>query len=559
MDRGDLQRASSQSLRHGRHRLSAPLPYNPPAAAETAMFDFLLNPYPNLLLAALAGAAAVALLLPWLLARRGQRERTAARIACEPELATLRAERAAALEHGQALERRLASSERELAERRERLDRLSDERADLAARAERVPLLEQQLRALEGRLDAERRSREEQEVRAARLDASLREQQRSHGEKLDLLTQAEQRLRDSFQTLAQQILEERAKHFGEQSQQQIGGLVEPLKQQLKEFREAVTQTYANEQRERGMLANEIQTLKQLNQQISSDAINLTRALRGDNKSQGAWGEMVLERILEASGLQAGREYQTQASVSDGDGGRARPDVIVRLPDDKDLVIDAKCSLVAYERFCNADDEASRALALREHLVSLRRHVDGLSARGYNDLPGLRTLDFVLLFIPVEAAFIEAVRADPELYAYALGRNVSLVSPSTLLATLRTVAHLWQIERRNLNAMEIADRAAKLHDNFVSLVGELDDIGRLLSRAQQAQAGALRRITEGGKGSVILQVRHLAELGAPVRKALPIELLRQAGEGESDGDDDAGDGDGDRSPVEDQPALPVADA
>jgi DNA recombination protein RmuC len=486
----------------------------------------------NLILAAVAGAMIVALLLPWLLARRGHRERSAVQAVADAGTAALRAELASGDQRRQELVARLEASERELIERRERLDRLSDERAGLAARAERVPLLEQRLRQLETQLEAERRTREQQELRAAELDVSLREQARSHGEKLELLTQAETRLRDSFQTLAQQILEERAQRFGEQSQQQIGGLVEPLKAQIKEFREAIAQTYSNEQRERGMLANEIQTLKQLNQQISKDAINLTHALRGETQTQGAWGEMVLERVLEASGLQSGREYETQTSLGDGDGGRARPDVIVRLPDEKDLVIDAKCSLVAYERYCSDGDEAARAIALREHVASVKRHVDGLSARAYADLPGLRTLDFVLLFIPVEAAFIEAVRADVGLYDYALRKNVSLVSPSTLLATLRTVAHLWKIEHRNVNAMEIADRAARLHDNFASLVGELEEVGRQLGKAQQAQGRALKRITEGGNGSIILQVRHLAELGAPVKKALPASLLRQAGEGET---------------------------
>jgi DNA recombination protein RmuC len=471
----------------------------------------------HLILAAVAGVAAVLLLLPWLLARRGTRERDAARVLADASIAAVRVELATEEQRRQELASRLAACERELVERRERLDRLADERAGLAARAERVPLLEQRQRQLEAQLETERRTREQQELRAAELDVSLREQARSHGEKLELLTQAETRLRDSFQTLAQQILEERAQRFGEQSQQQIGGLVEPLKAQIKEFREAIAQTYSNEQRERGMLANEIQTLKQLNQQISKDAINLTNALRGETQTQGAWGEMVLERVLEASGLQSGREYETQTSFGDGDGGRARPDVIVRLPDEKDLVIDAKCSLVAYERYCSEGDEATRAVAIREHVASVRRHVDGLSARGYADLPGLRTLDFVLLFIPVEAAFIEAVRADVGLYDYALRKNVSLVSPSTLLATLRTVAHLWKIEHRNLNAMEIAERAARLHDNFASLVGELEEVGKQLLKAQQAQTRALKRITEGGNGSVILQVRHLAELGAPVKK------------------------------------------
>ncbi len=485
----------------------------------------------NLVMAALAGAALVLLALPALLARRAERERNATRAACEPELATLRAELTAEMQRRDELAERLAHRETELAERTLRLERSNQERAELATRAERIPQLEAQLERLQATLDSERHAREQQERRAAELEIGLREQQRSHAEKLTLLTEAETRLRDSFQNLAQQILEERAQRFGEQSQQQIGGLVEPLKQQLKEFRDAVAQTHAAEQRERGMLAAEIRTLKELNQRISEDAINLTRALRGDTQAQGAWGEMVLERILEASGLQAGREYDTQTSFGDGEGGRARPDVVVRLPDDKDLVIDAKCSLVAYERFCAGADEAERATALRDHVLSIRRHIDGLSARNYTDLPGLRTLDFVLLFMPIEAAFIEAVRADAGLYDYALGKNVSLVSPSTLLATLRTVAHLWKIERRNVNAVDIAQRAAKLHDNFVALAGDLDEIGRQLGRAQQAQANALRRITEGGRGSVILQIRHLAELGAPARKKLPAELLRQAGDGE----------------------------
>ncbi|MFA5683026.1 MAG: DNA recombination protein RmuC [Lysobacteraceae bacterium] len=479
----------------------------------------------------LLGALLMAVLLPSLRAgarRQGYAER-------EPEVQRTKAEL-------EALQREVAQAQRlnqrledELAALRTRADRLSDDCAKLEGRLERVPQLESQLAQREHDLAAERRARNEQEVRGAGLDSRLQEQQRAHEEKLALLATAESRLRDSFQTLAQQILDERAQRFDEQSRKQIGGLVDPLREQLKSFQESVNAAQMQDRNERVTLAGEIKSLRDLNQRISEEAVNLTRALRGDTQKQGAWGEMVLERVLEASGLQAGREYDTQLHFAGGDGSRARPDVIIHLPDEKDLVIDAKVSLIAYERYCNADDEAERAAALAEHLASLRRHIGELSRRAYTDLPGLRTLDFVLMFVPVEAAFIDAVRADAALYQFALDANVSLVSPSTLLATLRTVAHLWRIEQRNINAAEIARRAANLHDHFVSLVGEIEQVGQLLDRAGQAQKAALRRITEGGNGSVILQVRSLAELGAPARKRLPAAPLQMAlGETGEDG-------------------------
>ena len=384
-------------------------------------------------------------------------------------------------------------------------------------------------------LDSTRASFDALSSEHAGLRASSAEQAKSATAKLELLDKAEERLRETFQNLAQQILEAKAERFQEQSTTQLGGVLDPLKLQLKEFRETVTQTHANEQLERGKLREQIQTLKDLNQQISTDAINLTRALKGESRTQGAWGELVLERVLEASGLQSGREYETQTSFSDADGARQRPDVIVHLPDEKDIVIDAKVSLVAWERSLSSDDDVEAAVAMREHVASLKRHVDGLSAKRYENIEGIRTLDFVLLFVPIEAAFIEAVRCDENLYSYALGKNVSLVSPSTLLATLRTVTHLWRIERRNVNATEIAKRAAMLHDNFVLLATDLESVGTQLDRAQRSHATALRRITDGGKGSVILQVNSLAELGSPVQKKMPKNLLQAAG---ADGDDDS---------------------
>ena len=479
-------------------------------------------PDPSILIpaivAAVVGVLVGALVVMVLVSRRVAEAREAGRVARDGEIAVLAEQRDAAVTRGNELARRIERFEQDGSRAAENLRALTRQAATHEATSARLTM--ELADARRTRDDLQRRL-EEMTRRHSSLEASSREQAQSAAEKLALLDQAEQRLRDSFQNLANAILDDKAKRLGEQSEQQLGNLIDPLKVQLKEFRDTVTQAHASDQRERGMLQQEIQTLKQLNHRISEDAINLTRALKGDSRTQGAWGELVLERVLEASGLTAGREYDTQVSYRTNDGGRQRPDVIVHLPEDKDIVIDAKVSLVAYERFVASDAEPARSMALAEHLASLRRHIDQLSARGYEDIEKLKTLDFVLLFIPVEAAFIEAVRTDENLYIYALSKNISLVSPSTLLATLRTVAHLWRIERRNVNAMEIARRAAQLHDNFALLVGELENLGSQLDKARHAHAGAMRRLTEGGKGSVLLQVQSLAEMGAPVKKQLSL--------------------------------------
>ena len=398
----------------------------------------------------------------------------------------------------------------------------------------RIPQLEQQLTQREAELEVLRGQAGGLRSELAELRARGEEQRRASEERLALLAAAEERLREQFQNLAQKILDDRAKHLDEQSQKQIGGLIEPLREQIRGFSEVMLQQQSHAQRERTTLNQEIQSLKQLNQKISEDAINLTRALKGDSKTQGAWGELVLERLLEASGLQEGREFETQKHVGDEHGRRARPDVVVHLPDDKDLVIDAKVSLTAYERYCSAETGALRDAAMREHLASLRRHMDELGRRDYTQMDGVRSVDFVLMFVPVEAAFIEAVRADIGLYEHALKQDIALVSPSTLLATLRTVAHLWKMEQRNLNASEIARRGAMLYDHFASLIEELEQVGVQLDKAQRAQSSAMRRLTEGGKGSVLLQVEHLRTLGVAPKKQQPQGLLERAGGGETSG-------------------------
>ncbi|HSE11272.1 MAG TPA: DNA recombination protein RmuC, partial [Rudaea sp.] len=365
------------------------------------------------------------------------------------------------------------------------------------------------------------------EQRLTESATRLQEHIRSAEERQAMLERVREEFADRFKALAGELLEEKSRKFTEQNQANLGSLLNPLREQLGDFRKRVDEVYDKESRERGLLKHEIEALKSLNVRISEDAVSLTQALKGDSRARGAWGEMVLERLLEMAGLQAGRQFETQTSFA-AENGRQRLDVIVHLPDEKDIVIDAKVSLVAWERYTSANDDVERAAALRDHLASVRRNIEDLSGKDYSGIPGLRTLDFVLMFIPIEAAFVEAVRVDDKLYGYALSRNVSIVSPSTLLATLRTVAHLWRIERRNVNALEFARVAAQLHDNFAMLIDGIQQVGIQLERAKSEHDGLLRRLTEGGRGSVLLQVQRLRELGADAKKKLPAGLLERAG-------------------------------
>jgi DNA recombination protein RmuC len=470
------------------------------------------------LIVALAVGFAAGALIVYLLARRWRDEgRLEGQASRDAEIATLVEQRDAGIRRADESAARVRRYEQDWAHAEQNLLAVTARAATQQERAERLGL---ELAASRSARDAAQEQLVALTGRHAALEAGSAAQAAAAAEKLQLLEQAEQRLREAFQNLAHGILEDKAERFREQSSQQLSGLLDPFKLQLKEFRETIDQRHASDQRERGMLTQEIHSLKQLNERISEDALNLTRALKGDSRTQGAWGELVLERVLEASGLSEGREFELQVVFSDEEGGRPRPDVIVHLPDSKDLVIDAKVSLTAYERLCAATDEIQREGFLREHVASMPRHIDGLSKRNYETIPGLRTLDFVLLFIPVEAAFMEAIRADDGLYIHALSKNISLVSPSTLLVTLRTVSHLWRMEDRNLNAAEIARQAGALHDSFVLLVNELGGVGDALGKAQSLHEGMLKRIGSG-RGNLIGRVDRLRKLGADTRKQLSL--------------------------------------
>lgn len=360
----------------------------------------------------------------------------------------------------------------------------------------------------------------------ARLGARHEEATRAAEEKLRLLNEARERLGAEFNNLANRIFQEKADRFSRESSETLGLTLGPLREQLADFRRRVDEVYTGDVEGRVKLLHEIGALKELNRQMSDEALNLTRALKGDPRAQGGWGEVVLERVLEESGLRKGHEYETQVAFRDEGGQRRRPDVILHLPEGKDVVIDSKVSLLDYERYCSAATEEECAEALKGHIASLRNHIEGISLKDYEGLEGLRSLDFVLVFMPIEAAFMKALEVEPALFSRAYERNVIVVSPTTLLATLRTIQSIWRYERQNRNAEEIARRAGALHDQFVRMLESLEELGRLLTRARDAYDQTLERLSRG-RGNLVGRVVALEKLGAKVRKRMPESVIALA--------------------------------
>lgn len=425
------------------------------------------------------------------------------------QLETSRLEQADLMESRAALQAELAALRRESewlqAQRLEARERLDDLQAERDAQ-------QAELRALS--------------AAHASVSAELNEQQKTHQQRLDDLQGARDELRAQFAELAGKIFEEREKRFAESSHERLGQLLDPLKERIQSFEKRVEESYQNEARERFSLARELERLQQLNQRLGDEATNLTRALQGQ-KTQGNWGEMILERVLEHAGLQKGREYHTQVSLKSADGERFQPDVLIQLPGDKQVVVDAKVSLTAYQMLTSAQDEDSRTQALKQHVLSLRNHLKGLSLKDYQRLEGLQSLDFVLLFVPIEAAFAAALQADPELFQEAYGKHVVIVSPTTLLATLRVIDSLWRQERQSQNAREIAERAGALYDKFVAFIQDLDEIGSRLQQLDRAYLGARNKLTDG-RGNLVGRAEQLKLLGARASKRLPNDWLERAG-------------------------------
>jgi len=398
----------------------------------------------------------------------------------------------------------------------ERAARQTEQLAGIQSEKDKLAGLREQLTAEQQRLS----------TKVAELTTTLDSERAQNGEKIALLKNAEEQLSNRFKALASEILEDKSKRFTEQNQTNLNQLLEPLKVKITEFQGKVHDVYVQEGKDRSALAEQVKQLMALNNQLSDDAHNLTRALKGQAKAQGNWGELILERVLEASGLRKGHEYDVQESHSRDDGSRAQPDVVVHLPEDRHLIVDAKVSLTAYEEHANAETELQRDAALKRHLDSVRAHIKELSEKNYQQLYGLQSLDFVLMFVPVEPAFMLAISHDSNLWQEAWKKNVLLVSPSTLLFVVRTVAHLWRQEQQNRNAQEIANRGAELYDKLVGFVEDLDNLGTKLQQAQKAYDGAYNKFT-GGRGNVIRQAEMLKELGVKPTKHLPQNLIDSA--------------------------------
>lgn len=330
-------------------------------------------------------------------------------------------------------------------------------------------------------------------------------------------------LTTEFENIANRVLKERAAELSESSRKEIGALLNPLGERINEFKNQVKEAYSSEMREKTSLREQIKLLTEQNARISDEANNLAKALKGDVKKQGNWGEIILERVLEISGLHKGREYEREEVSKNADGSNSRPDVVVHLPDNKHIIIDSKVSLVAYERLTAAADKEAYAAALKEHMASMKKHVQELSDKNYPNLLGLNAPDFVLMFVPIEAMFTVAVEADQNLFAYAWERKIVIVSPTTLLATLRTIASIWRQDNQTKNSQEIARLGGSLYDKLVGFVDDMQKIKKSIDAADKCYNDAMNKLTTGS-GNAIRTAAKIKNLGVKTGKELPQELI-----------------------------------
>jgi DNA recombination protein RmuC len=382
---------------------------------------------------------------------------------------------------------------------------------------------EQTLRAkIQTELDTAQKEYHSLERDYAILHTRHEESSRSFEEKIRLLDEAKVQMKVQFEQLASQIFEQKSKTFDEAHTKGLDLLLKPFREQITQFATQSKEQFIHDAKERQSIKDEILRLKTLNERLSQDAINLTQALKGENKTQGNWGEIVLERILEESGLREGHEYDIQSTLSDEEGKKFRPDVIVHLPQNKDIIIDSKVSLVAYDAFIRAENDEDRSHALKQHLLSIHSHIKGLSGKRYEQLSGVRTLDFVLLFMPIEGAFLLALEQDNTFFKTAYEQNIVVVSPSTLLVTLRTIEHIWRSEYQERNAKAIAESAEALYEKLVAFVEDMEKIGEQIGRTQKSYEGAMNKLSSG-KGNLIRRVESMRKLGLKPKKLLPSSL------------------------------------
>lgn len=406
--------------------------------------------------------------------------------------------------------------------------KLNEAQTQLSVLSERLNVLTSSLSGSESALKMER----EQVLKLTTELTKSQTENRSLLEKIaesrQQLEQLNERFTKEFENLSNRILEENSKKFTEQNKTNIEQVLAPLRDRIKDFEKRVDDSYKLEAMERNSLKGEIKNLIELNKQISDEANNLAKALKGDTKKQGNWGEVILERILERSGLVKGSEYEVQVSASNEEGRRLQPDVIVYLPDNKHIIIDSKVSLIAYESMVNCENEEERERCLKDHVLSVKNHIKQLSEKQYQHLPGMHSPDFVLLFMPIESSFGFAVQADNELFSFAWDRKIVIVSPTTLLATLKTISSLWKQEKQTRNAIDIANMAGGLYDKFVAFHKDLTDVSLKLDAAKRSHDDAIRKLAEG-PGNIVRRITELKKMGAKATKELPSSVMESAEE------------------------------
>jgi|TARA_B100000315_G_scaffold41042_1_gene35854 DNA recombination protein RmuC len=449
----------------------------------------------------------------------------------------IRSARRNALEAG--LNREVERHSAEIDAVRERLDVRSGQ---LQRMEGQVAALEAQLVDARGELTTRTAELSTQRAEHAALSARLEESRKAFGEKEALFRDTSEQLKHEFEVLANRIFEQQGKTHSAR----LSSVLDPFKDQIVDFRKKVEQVYHTESKDRASLLTEVRNLHQASDRINQEAENLARALKGDKKLQGNWGEMVLERVLENSGLRRGHEYEVQGSKRSEDGDLKRPDVIIHLPDEKDVVVDAKVSLIAYEQALSAEDDDQRRLSITTHLSNLRTHVKQLSKQNYDQLQGVRSLDFVLMFVPIESAFMLAMEYDQRLFTDAFEARIVLVSPTTLMMTLRIIQNVWRYENQNRNAQIIAQRAGSLYDKLRVLIEEMDQLGKQLGTVERTYNSAYTKLATG-RGNLARQVEQFRELGAIVKKPIDkamldkpaIDELSQPGSGEESTEQGAG--------------------
>lgn len=387
--------------------------------------------------------------------------------------------------------------------------------------------LQNRLEAISNEREAIRNEKERLNMELTRRNSEFKNLEERNREQKEEVEKIQEKFTKEFENLANKIFEDKSTKFGKQNKESLEIILNPLQEKIKSFEKRVEDTHKESIDRHAMLRQQIIGLKELNQQMSKEATNLTKALKGDSKLQGNWGELVLERVLEKSGLRKDEEYFVQNRFTTNEGQRLLPDVVIHLPDNKRMIIDSKVSLVGYERFVNEEDEDQKQLFLKEHLASIKKHIEQLSSKNYHTLYEMESPDFVLLFVPIEPAFAVAINQDNNLYNWAFEKNIVIVTPSTLLATLRTVDTMWTNEKQQQNAIEIATQAGRLYDSFVNLTNDLLKVGNQINTVKGSYDGAMIKLT--GKGNLIKRVENLKKLGAKANKHIDENLLKRASE------------------------------